>query len=330
MSAELSKRYRDAGMRAGPRARSPEEIAAYALTRLPATFAAVSTVLAELRLQWQGFAPKSQLDLGAGLGAAAWAAAGLWPSLEDMVAIELEASMLAAGRSLAGAGPQAVARSRWQQGDAAQELPNEMFDLVTISYLLNEIDAAMVAPMIERAWAATRGAIVIVEPGTPDGYLRVIAARAQLLALGGYTVAPCPHDGRARWPAASGAISPFAWRDRRSIGRRREPSLVTRTKSSRMPSLRGSKPAGWPRGSSGTPRCAVGTYDSSCAQRTGCVLLSSRSGKVRRSGMRARLRGVTESSSRTSGRAGGEAPLVCCAGLIPSRRRWRSPGSASR
>jgi ribosomal protein RSM22 (predicted rRNA methylase) len=202
--AALSQRYRDAHTPPGPRARADDDIAAYALTRLPATYAAASATLGEVRARWQEFTPRSQLDLGAGLGAAAWAAAKTWASLEAVTAVELEATMLETGRSLAAAGPPAVARSSWRRGDASRELPEGSFDLVTIVYVLNELDPVAVVRAVEHAWAATAGALVIVEPGTPEGYRRIIAARALLLALGGFTVAPCPHDrscplGEADW-----------------------------------------------------------------------------------------------------------------------------------
>ena len=193
-AAALSERYRDAGAAPGPRARSREEVAAYAVTRLPATFAAVGATLAELRLRSPAFAPRSQLDLGAGLGAAVWAAAGVWPSLEQTTAVELEPAMLAAGRDLSGAGPPAVARSTWLRADVGRDPVQGSFDLVTIAYVLNELDPDAVSRVVERAWAATSGALAIVEPGTPAGYRLILAARERLLALGGFTVAPCPHD----------------------------------------------------------------------------------------------------------------------------------------
>jgi ribosomal protein RSM22 (predicted rRNA methylase) len=39
-----------------------------------------------------------------------------------------------------------------------------------------------------------------VEPGTPVGYRRILAARARLLERGGFTLAPCPHDDACPLP----------------------------------------------------------------------------------------------------------------------------------
>ena len=48
---------------------------AYALSRMPATYAAAAAVIDELKALAPGFAPGAVLDVGAGPGTAAWAVA---------------------------------------------------------------------------------------------------------------------------------------------------------------------------------------------------------------------------------------------------------------
>jgi ribosomal protein RSM22 (predicted rRNA methylase) len=66
---------------------------------------------------------------------------------------------------------------------------------VVASYMIGEIDEAERRALADAMWAKTRGMLLIVEPGTPAGYGRTIALRAQLIAQGAYVAAPCPHDG---------------------------------------------------------------------------------------------------------------------------------------
>jgi ribosomal protein RSM22 (predicted rRNA methylase) len=136
--------------------------------------------LGELALRAPEFAPVTQLDIGAGSGAALWAAREVWPSLERAVAVEPERAMADLGRELAPDGVE------WETTP-----PNATFDLVTLGYVLNELPNASDA--IDRAWAVAGQALVVVEPGTPAGYRLVLAARDRLLAAGAHMAAPCPH-----------------------------------------------------------------------------------------------------------------------------------------
>jgi ribosomal protein RSM22 (predicted rRNA methylase) len=43
-------------------------------------------------------------------------------------------------------------------------------------------------------WAKARSTLLIVEPGTPAGYARILSARTPLIASGAHVLAPCPHD----------------------------------------------------------------------------------------------------------------------------------------
>ena len=193
----LSARYRDAPG-SGPVARTQAEVAAYAAARLPATYAATRVVLAELAARAPGFAPGTLLDLGAGPGTALWAAADVWPKLDSVTAVEAEPLMAAVGRRLAEHGPTVVAAATWIGGRLPTAIPDEPFDLVTLSYVLAELDDATRAETIDRAWRNAK-AIVVVEPGTPAGYRRILEARAQLLSAGAALAAPCPHEHTCPW-----------------------------------------------------------------------------------------------------------------------------------
>lgn len=114
---------------------------------------------------------------------AAWAALLAWPSLERVVCVEAEPEMAAAGREL-------LPHAEWLEADL--DAARGPADLVLCSYVLGEL------PEPERAalhlWQQAADTVALVEPGTPDGYRRVLAARAAVLRAGGHTVAPCPHD----------------------------------------------------------------------------------------------------------------------------------------
>jgi ribosomal protein RSM22 (predicted rRNA methylase) len=47
--------------------------------------------------------------------------------------------------------------------------------------------------LVDRLWSLTADMLVIVEPGTPAGWSRILAARDRLIAAGAYLLAPCPH-----------------------------------------------------------------------------------------------------------------------------------------
>jgi ribosomal protein RSM22 (predicted rRNA methylase) len=136
--------------------------------------------VARQRPEWQH---RSLLDVGAGPGVATWAALEQWPSLDELTLVEVEPEMLAVGREL-------LPEGRWLAGDVAAA--RGPVDLVLASYVLGELSDPDAAAQI--LWQRAADSIVFVEPGTPAGYRRVLAARAGVIERGGHTVAPCPHD----------------------------------------------------------------------------------------------------------------------------------------
>jgi ribosomal protein RSM22 (predicted rRNA methylase) len=84
----------------------------------------------------------------------------------------------------------------WRNADvAADDIDSEPRDLVTIAYVLNELDPDARQPALQTLWRLTADTLVIVEPGTPAGWQRILAARRQLIGQGAHMIAPCPHAG---------------------------------------------------------------------------------------------------------------------------------------
>ena len=189
--ARLIDAYRSGRPAATPILAGSAEIAAYAAYRMPATYAAVRAAIGALPPTLP--APTSLADVGGGTGAAAWAVADAFPSIEQITVLDQVDGALTLGATLAASASAPALRSAtWRRSSLPAELPSA--DLVTVSYVLGELAEAAQRDLVSHAAAAAGGVVVIVEPGTPAGYARVIAARDQLLALGHRVLAPCPHQ----------------------------------------------------------------------------------------------------------------------------------------
>src|SRR5271156_4415215 len=87
----ISQTYRDGG---DSRAiRSEPDALAYALARMPATYAAVTASLNALLEIRPDFAPENLLDVGAGPGTASWAAAEGFASLKSFSLLDANAAL---------------------------------------------------------------------------------------------------------------------------------------------------------------------------------------------------------------------------------------------
>jgi ribosomal protein RSM22 (predicted rRNA methylase) len=192
-AALISKTYRDGG---GSGAIASEADAlAYALARMPATYAAVTASVNALREIRPHFAPTSLLDVGAGPGTATWAAAEAFSSLQSFDLLDANSALRALALDL-GRDSARLRDMNYRRGEALAALADtEAADLVVASYMIAETGGSEQGALIELMWAKTRDTLLIVEPGTPAGYGRIIALRKQLIASGAHVAAPCPHDG---------------------------------------------------------------------------------------------------------------------------------------
>lgn len=176
-----------------PLLRDRSDVAAYAAYRMPATFEAVRSAVDALRDAAPDWVPATHTDVGGGTGAASWAVAGAWEGPRTTV-LDWAEPALALGRELAGAsGLPGLRAAEWQRARIGKDLDLDATDLVTVSYVLGELTPEARTALVDTAARAAQ-AVVVVEPGTPDGYARIIEARDRLIAAGLTVAAPCPHS----------------------------------------------------------------------------------------------------------------------------------------
>lgn len=225
----LMTAYRSGEVPDAPVMGAKADAAAYAAYRMPATVAATGQALRALRHSLPKWAPRTLLDFGAGTGGAAWAVADQLPSVESMVLLEQSADAIRLGQAiLAAAAAPSLGTATWRTwrlpaddamrpaGLASLGLESlgleplglaplglappglagseaAVADLATAAYVLGELSTGQQSALVALA-AEAAPAVLFVEPGTPAGHRRILAARAQLLAAGFVIAAPCPHQ----------------------------------------------------------------------------------------------------------------------------------------
>lgn len=194
----VSQRYR--AERSGTEtslAQGRDEALGYAAIILPATYAQLSGAMMAVKARVSGWQPVSLLDIGSGPGTALWAALEQWPSLQKLTAWERERAFIQLGRRLAATSEeQALRTAHWERTVLGKKLPgtSQVYDIVVLGHVLNELPEAVRLEVIEMAWKQCSGVLLIVEPGTSSAFPVVKTMREHLLQLGASTLAPCVHN----------------------------------------------------------------------------------------------------------------------------------------
>lgn len=189
----ISDRYRgDRSGNAVLQIRNADEALAYAIARMPATYGAVHDVLLRAIQTIPTLKPVTLLDLGAGPGTATLAALEHFHDLKELRLVEPNTHLAGLSKHLCR---MEGCDLLFEPVTLSQADLNNRADLVMLSYVLNEIPEDDLYKTLDRLWDATKQALVIIEPGTPDGYNLVMKIRDHLLKkLGARIAAPCPHD----------------------------------------------------------------------------------------------------------------------------------------
>ncbi len=188
-TSRMSKRYRE-----GRESDSALDFGAYLVARLPATFAAVTFCLAELARRRPQFSPRTLLDAGSGPGTAAWAATAAYPGISTVTFLDNNLPFLKLASSLATQGDHAALReARALNGDLGSPPREASAELVVVAYALAEMPLAKARETAIALWKACENTLLVIEPGTPQGFARIHEVRVALLAEGAHLIAPCTH-----------------------------------------------------------------------------------------------------------------------------------------
>lgn len=190
----ISTAYRQ-GMGSKKAVPGPADALAYALTRMPATFAAIDWVLDHALDVLPGIEPRSMLDLGAGPGTAAWAASQHWPDLARIILADRHGPFQELARTLSLSAPSpALLAAEFIDQDLSVQASFPRADLVIAAYVLAELEPDALFSFTRRAMLAADQLLVLVEPGTPAGHHRLMIARQTIIDMGAHILAPCPHQ----------------------------------------------------------------------------------------------------------------------------------------
>ncbi|MDY0028643.1 MAG: small ribosomal subunit Rsm22 family protein [Pseudobdellovibrionaceae bacterium] len=196
-ASDVSERYRRVSHTLGGslQMKNLSEAMAYLVSRLPATFAANARVMEEVARLLPDFFPKKILDVGAGPATASLAAYMQW-NAEQFTLLEPNKFLRLVGQDFIV--PEISGEVSWIDKDLSgvSLFKDDAADLVLASYVLNEVGQKDWGKVIADLWSKCRGALIVVETGTPHGFSVVHAARESAAKLDGcHVIGPCPQTG---------------------------------------------------------------------------------------------------------------------------------------
>lgn len=195
-AAKMSEKYRS---ETGASISGSAETCAYAVVRMPATYGAASAALEQAAKRFDGEI-STMLDVGAGTGAVCWAAAEIFPEIEYAVCLERDKNMTEIGEKLMKNGGFPCGYE-WKSFDLTSSAISQKVQLVTASYVLNELEPKQRAEAVKKLWNAAEKLLVIIEPGTPKGFASLLEMRSLLIDFGAHIIAPCPCDEECPLPS---------------------------------------------------------------------------------------------------------------------------------
>ena len=198
LAQNLSNRYMKE-KRAGQTLLSKEkEALAYSIMRMPATFCAVTTALRHTLAIAENIEIKTVLDIGAGTGAATWAITEL-VNPKEIVCLEREEAMRKVGQALMKHNAE-MENVKWINEDITSANSIKGADLIVTSYMINELKPEERKSVIQKLLNLDNKIILIIEPGTPEGFKNIKEIQKISLENEAHIIAPCTHQELCKLP----------------------------------------------------------------------------------------------------------------------------------
>lgn len=183
----ISSRYRKNDGKGKRLLTNELEAVSYVISRMPATYAAVYSAFKQILANYNE-KMTSLLDVGAGTGAGTWAVNEI-ENMSQITCLEIEKSMSNIGKKIMK--NTALDNVQWKSYDILQDEIVEKADIVLTSYMINELPEQEREKAVLKLWQATDKLMVVIEPGTPEGFKNILNIRNLIKEQGGYIVAPC-------------------------------------------------------------------------------------------------------------------------------------------
>ena len=190
----LSKRYMDKNRTGDTFLKTDLDVISYSVIRMPATYSAIKTCLEKIK-ELIDFEINSLLDIGSGTGAAEWAALECF-DINDIVCLEREKTMRDLSKKYFSYSEE-FKNIKFIEADILNENLNISKDLCILSYMINELSEENRLKVIDKVLNCTNKVLLIVEPGTPEGFENVRKIRDYVFENGYEIIAPCTNfNGR--------------------------------------------------------------------------------------------------------------------------------------
>lgn len=194
---EISLKYREENIQSSSVISSDIQALSYISSRMGETSIIAYNVLYKLN----SFTPlnkniSSILDLGSGTGSIFWALKN-FISTAKITAVEKQANMIKYSKILSKPLDYDI---NFVNSDVLSSKVKELeaFDLVIESFMLNEMTFSDRTKTLDLMYNKSKKYIILIEPGTPNSFEKMMQDRNYLLSKGMQLLLPCPHSDNCK------------------------------------------------------------------------------------------------------------------------------------